>query len=96
MKAPPKNKIYPSEEYRPRELEELAPAVRDVAHRLAHDLSDTPEDVRDALAFAPVAAAKVFQACANAISRHPRHTMLALAGLVAAIGTLALARSKRR
>lgn len=95
MKKPLKDKGAPLQEYRERGLEELGPAVRDVAHRLIHDLSDTPEDIRDAVAFAPLAAVKVLQACANAISRHPRRTMLALAGLAAAaIGALALARGK--
>ena len=34
------------------EARDLAAAVHDVTHRLTHDLSDTPEDIRDAVAFA--------------------------------------------
>ncbi len=39
--------------------DELTPAIRDVAFRLTHDLSGTREDVRDALAFTPLALVKL-------------------------------------
>ena len=36
--------------------DEVGPAVQDVTFQLSHDLSDTPQDLRDAVAFAPLAA----------------------------------------
>lgn len=69
-------------ELRP-EPDELRPAVADVAWRLTHDLSDTPDDLRDALAFAPLAAVKAVAKVAGFMAARPRRTAAAVAGAFA-------------
>jgi hypothetical protein len=46
-------------------MDDVGPAVRDLAHHLTHDISDTPKDLRDAVAFAPLAAVKVLKRLAE-------------------------------
>lgn len=65
----------------PPERDEIGPAVRDVTYRLTHDLADTPEDLRDAAAFAPLAAVKFIERCATALAARPKRTIAAVAGL---------------
>jgi hypothetical protein len=77
----------------PPEPNELAPAVRDVAYQLTHDLRDTHEDIRDAAAFAPLALVKAFNAFATRVAAHPRKTALAVILLGGAVG---LFRRRRR
>ncbi len=74
----------------PSELDEVAPAIRDVTYRLAHDLTDTPEDLRDAVAFAPLAAIKLAQHGADFLTKRPRRTLLSLAGLAVIVVGIAL------
>ena len=72
-----------------------APAIRDVAYRLTHDLSDTPDDLRDAVAFAPLATVKLAQQGASFLAARPRRTLLALAGFAAIVMGFAVTRRKR-
>lgn len=76
--------------------DELGPAVLDVTFQLAHDLSDTPAGLRDALAFAPLAGVKMAQRCAGYLAARPGRSLGVLAGLAAVVVTgFALARRKR-
>ncbi|WP_133255219.1 hypothetical protein [Phenylobacterium kunshanense] len=65
--------------------DEVGPAVRDVAHNLTHDLSDTPDDLRDAAAAAPLIAVKLAQRFAAAVAHRPERAVAILAGVVALI-----------
>lgn len=69
----------------PREGPELELALRDVAYRLTHDLHDTGEDIRDAVAFAPLWVVKALNDLVTRASSHPRK--LALAVLLLAGGS---------
>lgn len=76
--------------------DEVGPAVRDVAYQLTHDLSDTRSDLRDAVAFAPLAAVKLVQRCARYLAARPRRSLSVLAGLAAVVvAGAALTRRKR-
>lgn len=63
------------------EQDEVGAAVRDVTYRLTHDLADTREDLRDAAAFAPLAAVKVLERWATALAARPKRTIAAIVGL---------------
>lgn len=65
--------------------DEVGSAVRDVAFQLTHDLSDTRSDLRDAVAFAPLAAVKLAQRCTRYLAARPRRSLSVLAGLAAVI-----------
>jgi len=78
------------------EPDEVTPAIRDVAYRLTHDLKDTREDLRDAVAFAPLAAIKLAQRGTDLLTRRPRQTLLSLAGLAAVTVSFVLTWRKRR
>ena len=65
------------------EPEEVATAICDVAYRLTHDPSNTPEDIRDALAFAPIATVKIVQKGLALLKRWPRRAMVVSVGLLA-------------
>jgi len=80
----------------PPDLDEVTPALRDVTHRLLHDLSDTPEDLRDAAALAPLALIKLAQQSARALAARPKRTLLVLASLSAVLAGFAMSRRKRR
>ena len=69
------------------EARDLAAAVHDVTHRLTHDLSDTPEDIRDAVAFAPLALVKGLEIAGSWVHRRPK-AMLAIG--VAVVAGIAL------
>lgn len=76
--------------------DEVGPAARDVAFQLTHDLSDTSKDLRDALAFAPLAAVKLAQQGAGYLAARPRRSLAVLAGLAALlVAGATLARRKR-
>lgn len=78
-----------------RERDEIGAAIRDVTYRLTHDLADTREDLRDAAAFAPLAAVKVVERCAAALAARPKRTIAAIAGLaILAAGVAAIWRKK--
>ena len=77
------------------EAHELTAAVGDVAYRLTHDLSDTPEDIRDALAFAPLATVKFLRHLEAKVRRRPK-TAIALATVLAVgIGLIAAGLQRR-
>lgn len=78
------------------EPDEVGAAVRDTAFRLTHDLSDTPADLRDAAALAPLAAIKLARRCADAIAARPKRAVLLIAAAVAAVltGVAALRRAR--
>ncbi len=73
--------------------DEIGPAVRDVAFQLTHDLSDTREDLRDAIAFAPLAAVKLAHRCASYLAARPKRSLSVLAAVL--LTGFALARRKR-
>lgn len=77
----------------PPEGDEVAPAVGDVTYRLLHHLSDTPQDIRDAAALAPLALIKLAQQWARVLAARPTQAVLILAGLAAIV---ALKRRERR
>jgi hypothetical protein len=77
------------------EPDELGPAVRDVSYQLTHDLSDTPADLRDAVAFAPLAMVKLAQRFARGLSRPGGRTAL-LAGSAAALLLAGVVWARRR
>ena len=66
------------------EPDEIGPTVQDVARNLAHDLSDTPDDLRDAAAAAPLIIVKLAQRFAGAVTARPGAVAI-LAGLVAVL-----------
>lgn len=77
------------------EPDEVGAAVRDVTYRLTHDLADTREDLRDAAAFAPLAAVKIIERCATALAARPKRTITAIAGIaIVAAGVAAFWRKK--
>lgn len=67
---------------------ELRPAVGDVIYELAHDPCDTAADLRDALAFAPLAIVKGLGAAGDYFAARPRRVV---AGALIGIGLLGLA-----
>lgn len=76
--------------------DEVGPAVQDVTFQLSHDLSDTPQDLRDAVAFAPLAAVKLAQRFARHLAARPRRSLGVVAGLAAGVALgMALARRGR-
>ena len=77
------------------EARELTAAVEDIAYRLTHDLSDTPDDVRDAVAFAPLAVVKFLHNLAAEVSRRPKATIALVTAAAAGIGLLAVALWRR-
>jgi hypothetical protein len=64
------------------EPEEVATAIGDVAYRLTHDPSNTPEDIRDALALAPIATVKIMQRGLAHLAMWPRRAMIVSVGLL--------------
>lgn len=76
------------------EVDELTPAIRDVAVRLTHDLSDTREDVRDALAFAPVALVKLLDRFIAYAAARPKRAIAMFAGLLL-VGVVVTQRHRR-
>lgn len=78
----------------PSALNEVAPAIRDVTNRLTHDLSDTPDDLRDTIAFAPLAAVKLVQEGVNFLSARPGRTLMVVTTLAAIVMGIAVARRK--
>ena len=77
------------------EIDELTPAIRDVAFRLSHDLSDTREDIRDALAFAPVALVKLLDRFVAYAAARPKRAIAKFAGLLLA-GAVVVAQRHHR
>ncbi len=78
-----------------RERDEIGAAMRDVTYRLTHDLADTREDLRDAAAFAPLAAVKVIERCATALTARPKRTIAVIAGFaIVAASMAAICRKK--
>lgn len=71
------------------EAHELTAAVEDIAYRLTHDLSDTSEDIRDAMAFAPLAVVKFLHTLEAEVRRRPKTATALATALVAGIGLLA-------
>ncbi len=89
--------LLPSEPFRPgSDADEVGPAVRDMSYRLTHNLSDTPEDLRDAAALAPLVAVKLALKIAHAVTVRPRQTALAIVGLAVMLAGVAASRRKRR
>lgn len=72
--------------------DEIGPAIQDVGFQLTHDLSDTSDDLRDALAFAPLAAVKLAQRCAGYLAARPRRSL----GVLAAVLVTAFALTQRK
>lgn len=72
-----------------REQDEIGAAIRDVTYRLTHDLADTREDLRDAAAFAPLAAVKVIERCATALTARPKRTIAVIAGFAIVAASMA-------
>jgi hypothetical protein len=89
------NTAGPARCSRPPETDELETAVRDVAYRLTHDMSDTADDLRDAAAFAPLAVVKAMNNLATRAAAHPRKLALTALLLAGAAGLIAWRRSKR-
>ena len=77
------------------DLDELTPAIRDVAYRLTHDLSDTREDIGDALAFAPVALVKLLDRFVAYAAARPKRAIAMFAGLLLA-GAVVVTQRRRR
>lgn len=78
-----------------RERNEIGAAMGDGTYRLTHDLADTREDLRDAAAFAPLAAVKVIERCATALTARPKRTIGVIAGLaIVAASVAAMCRKK--
>lgn len=75
--------------------DEVGPATQDLAFQLSHDLSDTAQNLRDAVAFAPLAAAKLAQRFGRDISTSPRRS-LAVVAAVAAVVAIGVALARRR
>lgn len=82
----------------PQRPDDLRPALRDVGYQLTHNLKDTPQDLRDAAAFAPLAIIKTINAWVSRGSAHPKRSGVALAllGLAVALGLAARSRRRRR
>ena len=80
---------------RDEDADELTPAIGDVAFRLTHDLSDTREDVRDALAFAPVALVKLLDRFIAYAAARPKRAIAMFAGLLLA-GAVVVAQRHHR
>lgn len=72
----------------PDALEELRPAVADVFYELTHGLSDTPEDLRDAAAFAPIGLVKALGGIADYLSARPKRTAATVGAALLAVGLL--------
>lgn len=64
------------------EPEEVTTAIGDVVYRLMHDPSNTLEDIRDALAFAPIATVKIMQRGLPHLTTWPRRAMVVSVGLL--------------
>ncbi len=79
----------------PSEPDEIGPAIRDMTYRLTHDLTDTPEDLRDAAGLAPLAAIKLAQQAADFLAKRPKRTFFALVGLAVIAVRVAVALRKR-
>ena len=78
------------------EAHELTAAVEDVAYRLTHDLSDTPEDIRDAVAFAPLAAVKFLHHIEAEVRRRPKAAIALVAATAASVVLVAVGPWRRR
>ena len=76
------------------DLNEVRPAVEDVVFELTHDLSDTPEDLRDAAAFAPIALVKALGGVADYLAARPRRTLAIAGTMLLAIGLFLAARRR--
>jgi len=76
------------------EVHELTPAFRDVAFRLTHELSDTPEDIRDALAFAPLALVKLLDRFVAYATARPKRAIAIFAGLLL-VGAVVVTQRRR-
>ena len=74
----------------------IAPAIRDVTYRLMHDLSDTPDDIRDAAALAPLALIKLAQQSARFLAERPKRTLLGLAFISVVLAVIAKRRLSPR
>lgn len=72
----------------PPEPDELEPAVRDIAYRLTHDASDTGQDLRDAVDFAPLAVAKGLNALITRASAYRGKFAVGLAVVAAVVGLI--------
>ena len=79
----------------PVEPNDVGAAVREVSYQLTHDLSDTSENLRDAAAFAPLAAIKLAQRAASAASRPRNRTALVVFGAAALLAGMAWLLHKR-
>lgn len=77
------------------ESDEVGQAIRDVTYRLTHDLSNTPEDLRDALAFGPLAAIKLAERCASVLAARPKRTLAAVIALGVVLTGIALTWRKK-
>lgn len=77
------------------EAHELTAAVEDIVFRLAHDLSDTPEDIRDAVAFAPLGLVKFLHHVATQARRRPRVAIALVTATVAGMGLLTASLCRR-
>lgn len=80
----------------PSEFDEIAPAIRDVTYRLMHDLSDTPGDIRDAAALAPLALIKLAQQSGRFLGKRPKRTLLGLAFIPVVLAVIAKRRLSPR
>lgn len=85
----------PNQAKTPPEPDEVGVAVRSVLYELTHDLSDTAENLRDAVAFAPLALIKLAQRSVSALSL-PRHRAALLAGGAVALLLAGLAWRRRK
>lgn len=78
------------------EPNEVTPAIGDVAYRLTHDLSDTQEDIRDALAFAPLALVKSLESGLVYLATRPRRTAAIIGGLLISAGLVGVLLRRRK
>lgn len=79
------------------EADQLDQALKDVAFQLTHKPSDTCRDLRDAVAFAPIAAVKGIGRLVDGLVARPRRIWIAagVGVLLLVAGAVAVARKAR-
>lgn len=77
------------------EADQLGQALRDVTFQLTHEPSDICRDLRDAVAFAPIAAVKGIGRLVDGLVARPRRAWAAAGVLLLAAGVFAVMRKAR-
>lgn len=88
MKAPPAPSLQ--------ELEELKPAIGDIAEALTRDVSGLRQDLRDAAELAPLAVAKTLAWITDRWATPRRRALIAGGVLLLGLGVLAITCGARR